>query len=246
MNQIILGSHVNMCAPDYLVGSVNQAISYGANCLMIYTGAPHNVQRADLSKLNVNAFHQILKQHHIPLEHVIVHGPYIVNLGASNPQRFDHSVTFLKNEIRRTSYIGAKYFVLHPGNATDDCVEQAIKNIANGINRINETNDDVVICLETMSGKGKEIGNDFMQLAQIIKQIKTPHKIGVCLDTCHLHDAGYDVGALDQLLDEFDQIVGLEYVKVIHLNDSKNQQGANKDRHENIGYGKIGFAKLLK
>jgi deoxyribonuclease-4 len=246
MHDLIIGTHVSMCAPHYLVGSVNEALNYGANCLMVYTGAPHNTIRTDINKLQISQFHQILKQHQIPLSSVIVHAPYIINIGANDHKRFNHTISVLNDELARTNAIGARYFILHPGNAVDSSIEQAINNVAKGINELNKINHEIVICLETMSGKGKEIGKDFNQLAAIIKLVNNKHLIGVCLDTCHVHDAGYDISKIDEILKQFDEIVGLNYLKVIHLNDSKNKQGASKDRHENIGYGKIGFSNLVK
>jgi deoxyribonuclease-4 len=169
-----------------------------------------------------------------------------MNIGTNDKRKSHISMSILNNEVNRTSAIKARYLIIHPGNATDTTKEQAIKNIASSINSINKKNNDVCICLETMSGKGNEIGSTFNEIKQIIDLIENKHLIGVCLDTCHINDAGYDVAKVDDILNEFEKVIGLKYLKVIHLNDSKNIKGAKKDRHENIGYGTIGFNNFIK
>ncbi|GHU46959.1 putative endonuclease 4 [Bacilli bacterium] len=246
MTDILLGSHVSMAKPDYLLGSLNTALSYGSNTFMIYTGAPQNSIRTALSLLHIEEFKQNLKEHHIDINHLVVHAPYIVNIGTSDARRNAISVQTLKTEVYRTHAIGCRYLVLHPGNATGNTREEAITNIANSINEINKDNHGVVICLETMSGKGSEIGRTLEELSVIINHVHDKHLIGVCIDTCHINDAGYSIAQIDQFLNDFDRLIGLSYLKVIHLNDSKNGCNAHKDRHENIGYGTIGFNNLLK
>ena len=235
-----------MSAPDYLVGSLNEALSYKANAFMIYTGAPQNSKRVELSKLKIDEFKVKLKENNIAIENVIVHAPYIINLASVNPYKHKIAIDVLKNEIIRTNAIGCKYLVLHPGNAVDCDIDTGINNIANSINEILDSLSDnsVVICLETMSGKGTEVGRNFDQLAKIISLINKKENIGVCLDTCHINDAGYDLTHFDSILDEFDQKIGLDYLHVIHLNDSNNQMNSHKDRHANIGNGTIGFDLL--
>jgi deoxyribonuclease-4 len=235
-----------MSKPDYLIGSINESISYGSNCFMIYTGAPQNSIRTELSKLNINKFQELLKKNNVDINNVVVHAPYIVNLGSNDKRKHAISTQTLKTEVYRTRQIGCKYLVLHPGNATDCSREQAIVNIVNGINAINKMNHDVIICLETMSGKGSEIGTNFKELSDIINKVNNKSLIGVCLDTCHINDAGYKNNDIDFVLKNFNDTIGLKYLKVIHLNDSKNDINSHKDRHENIGYGTIGFNNLLK
>lgn len=244
--ELLIGSHVSMSAPDYLVGSLNEALSYKANAFMIYTGAPQNSKRVELSKLKIDEFKVKLKENNIAIENVIVHAPYIINLASVNPYKHKIAIDVLKNEIIRTNAIGCKYLVLHPGNAVDCDINTGINNIANSINEILDSLSDnsVVICLETMSGKGTEVGRNFDQLAKIISLINKKENIGVCLDTCHINDAGYDLTHFDSILDEFDQKIGLDYLHVIHLNDSNNQMNSHKDRHANIGNGTIGFDLL--
>ncbi len=240
---MILGSHTSMKAPDFIAGSVLEAVSYGANALMIYTGAPQNTRRTEVSKLKVEQAHQLLKQHNIALEHVVVHAPYIINLAnTTKKQVSDLAVEFLQMEVQRVQEMGFKYLVLHPGSYVDGTMEAGLQSIIDGLNSI--SNDKVMILLETMAGKGTEIGFEFKHLKTILDNLHTPEQFGVCLDTCHIHDAGYDVRDVDGILNHFDDIIGLEKLRVIHINDSKNKKGDRKDRHANIDDGHIGFETL--
>lgn len=244
-SDILIGSHVNMKGPDYLVGSANQAISYGANCLMLYTGPNQSTQRTPIDKLKIDEFHQLLNEHHITLKNVVVHAPYILNLANGDPSKWSFSVNFLVQELKRTEAIGANLFVLHPGSATNVSRQQGLDNIIKGINSIFERfSYQITICLETMAGKGQELGANFKEISYLIQGIKDKSRIGVCLDTCHINDAGYDLNHFDDILKEFDNQIGLKYLKVIHINDSMNKVSTHKDRHENIGYGTIGFSLL--
>ncbi|MGF7127521.1 deoxyribonuclease-4 [Natronobacillus azotifigens] len=241
---MILGSHVSMSGKKMLLGSSEEATSYGATAMMIYTGAPQNTRRKAIDDLNIEAGRAHMKENGI--KEVVVHAPYIINLGnTTKPETFELAVTFLKSEIERTAAIGAKQIVLHPGAHVGQGVEKGIARIIEGLNEVLTKEHDVQIALETMAGKGSEIGRSFEELAQIINGVKNNEKLSVCLDTCHIHDAGYDiVHNFDEVLDEFDRIIGLDRLKVIHVNDSKNEKGAQKDRHENIGFGHIGFDAL--
>lgn len=240
-----LGSHCSMSSPDYILGSVKEALSYGANALMIYTGPPQNTLRKSVDLLKIEEAKALLEENHIGMDSVIIHAPYIINLGNSvNPDTYELAIEFLRKEIDRVEAIGAKYLVLHPGSHTTGTLEAGLTKIIEGLNIVLKPEDNVVICLETMAGKGSEIGVNFMQLKQIIDGVKLTDKLGVCLDTCHIHDAGMNLAEFDSVLQEFDDIIGLERLKVIHVNDSKNDCGAKKDRHANIGEGKIGFENL--
>ena len=241
--KLIIGSHVSYKNNDQLVGSVKEALSYGANTFMFYTGAPQNTMRGSINVELRDRAYELMKENGIDINNVIVHAPYIVNL--ANMENFDFSVSFLKKEIERCSNLGIRYMVLHPGSATNCDREVAIKNISDGLNLILNNNYDVKILLETMAGKGNEIGKTFDELKTIIDNVKYKDKIGVCLDTCHLNDAGYDISKFDNLLEEFDNKIGLNYIGCIHINDSRNILGSHKDRHENIGFGTIGFDNLL-
>lgn len=242
---MILGSHCSMKAPRFVLGSVEEALSYGANALMIYTGPPQNTLRKPTEALRIEEAKALLHKQGIPMEHVIVHAPYIINLAnCVRPETYELAVQFLRMEIDRVKAIGAKYLVLHPGSYTTATLQEGMAQIIKGLNEVLKEEDDVLICLETMAGKGSEIGTSFEQLKELMDNTVLKHKLGVCLDTCHIHDAGYDLSELDALLDEFDSIIGLEHLKVVHVNDSKNVRGAHKDRHANLGEGHIGFEKL--
>lgn len=241
---LIIGSHVSFKSDTQLLGSVEEAIGYGANTFMFYTGAPQNTRRGVIKDELTYQAYLLMKKNGIALENVIVHAPYIVNL--CNDDKFEFSVSFLKQELRRCEQLGMTKLVLHPGSSVGLEREHAISNIIKGLNIILDDHYNVVICLETMAGKGTEVGRSFEELRFIIDHIKNKDKIGVCLDTCHIHDAGYDITDIDSVLQEFDKVIGLDYLKCIHLNDSKNARGSHKDRHENIGYGSIGIDSLLK
>ena len=244
---LIIGSHVGFNSKDQLMGSLNQALSYGANTFMIYTGAPQNTVRSRIDDSITKSAVDKMKENGMILENIIVHAPYIINL-ANNKEddKYNFSIRFLKEEVERCKQIGIKYLVLHPGSHVGVGIEEGLKSIIFALNQVNKTNDSVIILLETMAGKGTELGTDFNQIKTIIDGLDEKNKIGVCMDTCHLSDAGFDISDFDSILDQFDNIVGLKYLHCIHINDSKNPQGSHKDRHENIGYGTLGFDNLIK
>ena len=241
---LLLGSHVGFSKNDQLLGSLKEALGYGANTFMFYTGAPQNTRRYPIEDgLTLEAL-SIMKDEGIDYSKVVVHAPYIVNLANDgDPEKYQFSVNFLQEEIERCKLLGITKLVLHPGSHVGLGMDRAISNIANAINMIH--NDSVVILLETMAGKGTEVGSKLEEIKQIIDLVDNKELIGVCLDTCHLSDAGYDISNWDNLLDEIDKIIGLEKIGCIHVNDSKNENGAHKDRHENFGYGHIGFGTLI-
>ncbi|MEN1970513.1 deoxyribonuclease IV [Lentibacillus sp. N15] len=239
-----IGSHVSMSGKKMLLGSSEEATSYGANALMIYTGAPQNTRRKPVEELNIEAGIKHMQEHGI--HDIVVHAPYIINIGnTTKPATFELGVNFLRNEIERTEAIGAKQIVLHPGAHVGAGADEGIEKIIEGLNEVLDKEQTVQIALETMAGKGTEIGRTFDELAKIFDGVTRNEKLSVCLDTCHIHDAGYDVvHDFDGVLNEFDKIIGVDRLKVIHVNDSKNVCGAHKDRHENIGFGHIGFDAL--
>jgi deoxyribonuclease-4 len=243
---LIIGSHVGFNSKDQILGSLNQALSYNANTFMFYTGAPQNTNRCKIDdKVTKEAINK-MKENNILLENIIVHAPYIINL-ANNKEddKYNFSIRFLKEEIERCNQIGIKFLVLHPGSHVGLGDLNGLESIIFALNQVNKTNPGVIILLETMAGKGTELGVSFEQIKYIIDRLDDKSMIGVCMDTCHLNDAGYDISDFDKILDEFDSIVGLKYLHCIHINDSKNPQGSHKDRHENIGYGTIGFNNLI-
>ena len=244
MKELIIGSHVSFKKDDQLIGSLKEALSYGSNTFMFYTGAPQNTARSQINIELTKEAKNLMEQHNIDSKNIIVHAPYIINL-ASTGEKFDFAVSFLKQEIDRVESLGFQKLVLHPGSYVNLDVDTGIKNIIDGLNIVLKKETSVKILLETMAGKGTECGRTFEEIKQIIDGVEKKENIGVCLDTCHIHDAGYDITDFDQVLTEFDKIIGLEYLYCIHVNDSKNVKESHKDRHENIGLGYIGFDNLL-
>ncbi len=244
MKDLIIGAHVSFNKDEQLVGSVLEAISYDANTFMFYTGAPQNTNRANINSELTKQAHEMMKEHGIDSSHVIVHAPYIINL-ANNGSNYDFAIQFLKQEIKRVEELGITKMVLHPGSHVGLGVEEGLKNIIFALNQVIHQDTQVIICLETMAGKGSECGCTFEELKTILDGMKYPEKVMVCLDTCHINDAGYSIQEFDATLNQFDQIIGLSKLACLHINDSKNILGSHKDRHENIGYGTIGFENLL-
>lgn len=244
MKMLKIGSHVSMSGKKMLLAASEEAVSYGATTFMVYTGAPQNTRRKKIEELNIEAGLQHMKKHGI--EEIVVHAPYIINIGNTiNPDTFELGVNFLRSEIERTEAIGAKQIVLHPGAHVGAGTEAGIKKIIEGLNEVLTRDQNVQIALETMAGKGSECGKSFEELAMIIDGVTHNEKLSVCFDTCHTHDAGYDiVENFDGVLEEFDKIIGIDRLRVLHINDSKNPRGSRKDRHENIGFGHIGFKAL--
>ena len=241
---LIIGSHVSYKSCKQLLGSVVEALSYGANTFMFYTGAPQNTNRSTIDDNLTKEAYQLMEENGINPKNVIVHAPYIINL-ANDGASYDFAIKFLKEEIKRVDKLGMKYLVLHPGSHVGLGIEKGLDNIINGLNFVLSEDNDVIICLETMAGKGSELGTSFEQIKKIIDGVKLSDKLMVCLDTCHINDAGYDLNNFDAVLDEFDRIIGLNNLACLHINDSKNERGAHKDRHENIGIGTIGFDNLI-
>ena len=244
--KLTIGSHVSFKKEDQLLGSVKEALSYGSNAFMIYTGAPQNTRRDKINSTLTKEAKNLMEKNNIDIKNVVVHAPYLINLAnANNADNYNFSISFLKQEISRCEELGINKIVLHPGSHVGAGVEVGIKNIINALNLVIREDQSVYICLETMSGKGSECGSSFEEIKEIIDGVKYNDKLLVCLDTCHMHDAGYDVSDFDKLMKEFDETIGLDKLGCIHVNDSKNERGIKKDRHANIGYGNIGFDNLI-
>ncbi|PNZ12425.1 deoxyribonuclease IV [Staphylococcus simiae] len=241
---MLLGSHVSMSGKKMLEGSAEEAHKFGESTFMIYTGAPQNTRRKSIEDLNIEKGHEVMDKY--GLSNIVVHAPYIINIAnTTKPETFNLGVDFLQQEIERTQAIGAKDIVLHPGAHVGAGVDAGINKIIEGLNEVLTNDNNVRIALETMAGKGTEIGRSFEELARIIDGVQNNERLSVCFDTCHTHDAGYNVKEdFDGVLAEFDKIIGVDRIKVVHVNDSKNECGAHKDRHENIGFGYIGFDAL--
>jgi len=239
-----IGSHVGMAGKEMLVGAVREAMSYEANTFMIYTGAPQNTRRKPIEELNIEAGWEKMREN--GFDEIIVHAPYIINLANTvKPETFELATEFLAKEVKRSEAIGAKTIVLHPGAHVGAGVEAGLQRIVEGLDMVLHEDMKITIALETMAGKGTELGRSFEELAYIIDNVKLSDKLMVCFDTCHVHDAGYDiVNDFDGVMTEFDRVVGVDKIAVFHINDSKNVVGAKKDRHENIGFGEIGWKTL--
>lgn len=244
--EILIGSHVSMSGPEYYLGSVKEAISYGSTTFMFYTGAPQNSIRKPTSELRIAEARELIKQSGFDESKIIVHAPYIINIGNSqNSELYEISKRNLTQELRRVKDFGLSILVLHPGSHVKTGIENGLNSIINALNEIFENDGtDVKIALETMAGKGSELGANFNEIKSIIDGVNKKERIGVCLDTCHISDEGVDISKVDDVLDEFDKIIGLDKLLCIHINDSKNPRESHKDRHENIGYGYIGFETI--
>lgn len=242
---MLIGSHVSMSGKDMLLGSAKEAFSYGANVMMVYTGAPQNTRRKPIEELNAEIGKKFMAENGI--KEVVVHAPYIINLANTTKEGYiDFAIDFLKEELRRAEAVGATQVVLHPGSHVGAGVDVGLNQIIYGLNQVITKDQTVQIALETMAGKGTELARTFEELARIIDGVTYNKHLSVTFDTCHVHDAGYDIkNDLSGVLTQFDKTVGLDRIKVLHINDSKNPVGAHKDRHENFGLGEIGFDALM-
>ena len=241
---IKLGSHVGMSGRDMLLGSAKEAVSYGADTFMFYTGAPQNTRRKDISELKIDEAWDYMKEHGI--QDIIVHAPYIINLGNSvKPETFELAVNFLAKEIDRSAACRSHILILHPGSHVGAGTDTGIRQVVKGLNEVLTRDTDLFVALETMAGKGSELGQSFEELARIYDGVSCSDKLRVCFDTCHTHDSGYDiVHDFDGVIQQFDRLLGKDQIAVFHINDSKNERGASKDRHANLGFGNIGFDAL--
>ncbi len=244
---MILGSHVGMSGKEMFLGSAKEAAGYGANALMVYTGAPQNTRRKPIEELRIQEGWDYLREQGIG--NLIIHAPYIINLGNSVKEDiFELAVRFLRLELERSQAMGAEVLVVHPGSHVGEGAEKGLARVIQGLNEVLEDEKTTIpLALETMAGKGSELGRDFEELARIFDGVRHNDRLRVCIDTCHMHDGGYDLREdWEGVLRELDRLIGLKQVAVVHLNDSKNPRGAAKDRHENIGFGAIGFDTLYK
>lgn len=243
---MIIGSHVSFDSKEQLLKSVKECVSYNANTFMFYTGAPQNTKRCNINDELTYLALNMMRENGIMLDKVVSHAPYIVNLANDNdPEKYDFSIKFIRQEVERLEELNIKYLVLHPGSSVGIERSKALSNISYALNKILSIDTNVMILLETMAGKGTECGVNINEIKTIIDGVDKKNNIGVCLDTCHLNDSGIDISKFDLYLDEFDKVIGIDKIKCVHVNDSKNDIGSHKDRHENIGYGTIGFNNLM-
>jgi len=245
LDVMYLGSHVSFNEKQ-LVGCIEQSILYGANTFMFYSGAPQNTIRRKIDLDLLEDAKKMMKDYQFNSEKIICHAPYIINLANKKDlEKWQFYCDFLRKEIERCEMLGISNLVLHPGTATGMEKIEAIANIIEGLNKVLENNTTVRILLETMAGKGSEVGSNIEELKQIYDGINKKENIMFCLDTCHLNDSGIDLSAFSTYLEQFEQVFGLSKIGCIHINDSKNEIGAKKDRHANFGMGTIGFETLM-
>lgn len=242
--KMLIGSHVGMKGKEMFLGSVKEALSYGASTFMVYTGAPQNTRRKKIEELRIEEGRELMRENGMDI--FVVHAPYIINLANTvKPETFQLAVDFLRIEIKRTAAMGSDILVLHPGSHVGAGTDEGIAQIIRGLNLVLEEDTPVKVALETMAGKGSEIGREFEELARIYDGVRYPDKLRVCFDTCHVSDSGLNVKEeFDTVMNSFDRIIGKDQISVFHINDSKNPMGAAKDRHENLGFGEIGFDAL--
>ena len=242
---MLIGSHVGMSGKEMFLGSVKEALSYGSTTFMVYTGAPQNTRRKPIEELNIEAGRKLMQE--AGLDRFVVHAPYIINLANTvKTETYELAVEVLESEIKRTTAMGGHSLVLHPGSHVDAGADAGIAQIIKGLNQVLTKDTPIYIALETMAGKGSEIGRSFEELAAIFDGVVYNDKLRVCFDTCHVNDAGYDLTQYDKVMDEFDRILGKERISVFHVNDSMNERGTHKDRHENFGFGTIGYENLMQ
>lgn len=241
---MLLGSHVGMSGKEMFLGSVKEALSYNATTFMVYTGAPQNSKRRPLEELLIPEAKELMAEK--GLEKFIVHAPYIINLGNSvNPDIFNLGKEMLKSELNRAYAMGSEIMVLHPGSAVGAESEVGIAKIIEGLDEVIKDTEHGLIALETMAGKGSELGRSIDEMKAIFDGVKDNSRLRLCIDTCHLNDAGYDVvNNFDGILAEIEEKIGKGKIACAHINDSMNPLGAHKDRHANIGKGEIGLDAL--
>ncbi len=243
---MLLGSHVGMSGKEMFLGSVKEALSYNADTFMVYTGAPQNSKRRPLEELRIEEAKALMERENI--NKFIVHAPYIINLGNSvNEDIFKLGKEQLKLELDRAYAMGSEIMVLHPGSSVGEPAEKGIAKIIEGLDWVVANSEHGFIALETMAGKGSEIGRSIDELKEIFDGVKDNRRLRVCVDTCHLNDAGYDVkNNFDGIITEIEAKLGKEKIACAHINDSMYERGAMKDRHANIGKGTIGLEALKK
>ena len=235
---INIGCHLSS-AGGY-TSMANRAIEIGANTFQYFTRNPRGGVAKEISKEDIDSFLKLSIQNNF--SKIIAHAPYTLNLCSAKESIRNFSKNILTDDISRVESVPNSLYNLHPGSHTGQGAEVGISQIAKALNEVIKPNQTTTVLLETMAGKGSEIGGTFEELKQIIDRVDLPDKIGVCFDTCHIFDAGYDiVNNLEGILEQFDKIIGIEMIKAVHLNDSKNICGSKKDRHEKIGLGNIGI-----
>lgn len=238
-----IGAHVSIAKGFKKAAQIT--VDMGANTFQFFSRNPRGGNAKEFNEKDLKAFQDIRKENNFGK--LLAHAPYTMNLAAANDDTYDFAKKIIKEDIKRMDSIGVEYICFHPGSHVGSGVETGIKKIVDGLNQAITGEENITVLLETMSGKGTEIGRNFEEIKAIIDGVEHNEKIGVCMDTCHVFSAGYDiVNDLDGVLEEFDRIIGLERLKTIHLNDSMMPFNNNKDRHVGIGEGEIGMKAILE
>lgn len=233
-----IGCHLSSAKGFYHMGK--EAVSIGANTFQFFTRNPRGSRAKAVDEQDVERFLAYAKEQGI--RRILAHAPYTLNACSADPHVREFALQTMEDDLKRMEYVPGNCYNFHPGSHVGQGVETGICQIAETLNRILKPEQRTTVLLETMAGKGSEVGSRFQELAAILKRVERKEKMGVCLDTCHVYDAGYDiVRDLDGVLEEFDRVIGLERLKAIHVNDSKNPFASHKDRHEKIGQGTLGL-----
>ncbi len=240
---LTIGAHLS--ASKGYTAMLKQAVEIGANTFQFFTRNPRGGSAKAIDENDVNTFLNLMEENNFSV--ILAHAPYTLNLCSAKPETREFAKNTFADDLKRMEYTPNQLYNFHPGSHTGQGADVGIDFIAGALNEVLFPEMTTTVLLETMAGKGTEIGRSFEELKAIIDKVELSDKIGVCLDTCHVNDAGYDiVGDLDGVLDEFDSVIGLDRLKAIHLNDSKNQIASHKDRHEKIGEGTIGLDAIEK
>ena len=235
---LTIGCHMSVAKGFEKMGLT--AIKIGANTLQFFTRNPRGSKAKELDQKDIAAFRLLMNEHHFGK--ILAHAPYTLNPASSNGHTREFALETLRDDLIRMESLPGNYYNFHPGSHVGSGVQTGIDLISDALNQILFPNQSTIVLLETMAGKGSEIGGSFQELRMIIDGVELQEKLGICLDTCHVSDGGYDIaGRLDQVLEEFDYVIGLSRLKAVHLNDSLNPLGSHKDRHANIGKGTLGL-----
>ncbi|WP_177268483.1 deoxyribonuclease IV [Fusicatenibacter sp.] len=240
---LTIGCHLSSSKGYLAMGK--EAVSIGANTFQFFTRNPRGSKAKAIDEKDVAAFLSYSKEHGI--ERILAHAPYTLNPCSKDAHTREFAWMTMADDLKRMEYTPGNYYNFHPGSHTGQGTEEGIRLISEMLNEILKPEQTTTVLLETMAGKGTEVGRSFEELAAILDRVELKDHMGVCLDTCHVYDAGYDiVNHLDEVLEEFERVVGLARLKAIHLNDSKNPFASHKDRHEKIGEGSLGLAAFEK
>ena len=237
-----IGCHLSISKGYENMG--NEALKINANTFQFFTRNPRGGKIKDLNENDINKLLNLMQEN--KFAKILAHAPYTMNLCSDKEDIRDFAKNMMKEDLERMEYLPGNMYNFHPGSHVGQGTEKGIEYIVKALNEVLTENQTTTVLLETMAGKGTEIGRSFEELKMIIDKVYLKDKLGVCLDTCHINDAGYDVSNIDKVLEEFDKVIGLDYLKAIHLNDSMNEKGSHKDRHQKIGEGTIGIKNIEK